>query len=226
MDHAANFLHHVPMERARSQHRTGHKYIVIVVASLAAGPMAGLAAPRATDPDWPCPQIKVAEVSLAAVWTGPELDPANGGWRDDAAAAALVQRIAPRRVPLEDAQASVRDFAKDAGDRRQAKLKDLLVGLFITLGQERAAVLAGLDRFGRRQKELAARIRTENEKLRALQSTPAADPAALAQATQQVTWDVEVFQDRRQAISAACAVAGKIEQRLFMLARTIQDALE
>ena len=44
--------------------------------------------------------------------------------------------------------------------------------------------------------------------------------------TQQVTWKAEMFQDRRQAIGYACEVPGKIEQRLFALARQIQQALD
>ena len=82
----------------------------------------------------------------------------------------------------------------------------MLVGLFNVLDQERGSVMAGLDRFGRRQKELAAEIRGDNEKLRALQTEPASDPKAVQQMTQQVNWEVEVFQDRRQALSYACDV--------------------
>ena len=44
--------------------------------------------------------------------------------------------------------------------------------------------------------------------------------------TQRITWEAAVFQDRRQALSYACDVPGKIEQRLFALARTIQAALQ
>jgi hypothetical protein len=38
-----------------------------------------------------------------------------------------------------------------------------------------------------------------------------------------VMWNAEVFQDRRRSLSYACDVPGKIEQRLFALARTIQE---
>jgi hypothetical protein len=215
------------MKRARpGLSDAGHRVLIAIVLLVAAAATSQAAPQRTPNADWPCPQIKVPEVSLAAIWTGPDIGSAQSGWTNDPSVAALVQQIAPRRLPVEQAQTLIRAFARDAGDLRKTKLLDLLVGLFTTLGQERAAVIAGLDRFGRRQKELAARIRAENEKLRALQSDQAADPSAVAQAAQQVTWDVEVFQDCRQAISAACAVPGKIEQRLFTLAHTIQDEIE
>ncbi len=43
---------------------------------------------------------------------------------------------------------------------------------------------------------------------------------------QRVTWEGRVFQDRRQALSYACDVPAKIEQRLFAIARAVQEVLE
>ena len=85
---------------------------------------------------------------------------------------------------------------------------------------------SGLDRFGVRQKELATAIRADNEKLRTLQADPSADASEVNRMVQQVTWDAEVFRDRRQALSYGCDVPGKIEQRLFALARIIQQELQ
>jgi hypothetical protein len=182
--------------------------------------------PGRRDPDWPCQQIKVPELSLAAVWSGPSVDTNDTSWKDNPPVADLVDRIAPRRVPIEQAQTLVHDFAQHAGAQKQPQLLQVLVGLFNVLGQERDSVLTGLDRFGSRQKELATQVRTDNEKLRALQQDKTADPNTVQQLTQQVTWEAELFQDRRQAISYACDVPGKIEQRLFALAHQIQQELD
>ncbi|WP_428488917.1 hypothetical protein [Rhodopila sp.] len=181
--------------------------------------------PGARDPDWPCQQIKVPELSIAAVWSGPAIDTGGTAWKDDPAVADLVEKLAPRREPIEHAQGLVHDFAQHAGDQKQPRLLLVLAGLFDVLGQERDSVMAGLDRFGGRQKELAAELRADNEKLRALQTASTSDPNAVQQMTQKVTWEAEVFQDRRQALSYACDVPGKIEQRLFSLARQIQQEL-
>jgi hypothetical protein len=199
----------------------------IIGAALIASTTTSLAQPPgARDPNWPCQQIKVAEMSLAAVWAGPAVDPHATTWKDDPAVADLVERLAPRRVPIDQAQTLLHDFARNAGEAKQAQLLQVLVGLFDVLDQERGSVMAGLDRFGQRQKELAAEIRGDNEKLRMLQTAPEADPKAVQQMTQQVTWEAQVFQDRRQAVSYACDVPGKIEQRLFALAQKIQQELE
>jgi hypothetical protein len=187
----------------------------------------GFAAPPGPrDPDWPCQQIKVPELSLASVWTGPTVDPQQIDWQHDQTVADLVHLIAQRREPLAAAQDKIHAFAQQANELKQQQLLALLAGLFTVLDAERGAVIAGLDRFGARQKELAAGIREDNEKLRHLQADTAADAGDVAQLVQRVTWEAEVFQDRRQALSYACDVPGKIEQRLFALARTIQQDLQ
>ncbi len=182
--------------------------------------------PGLRDPNWPCQQIKVSELSLASVWSGPPVDPRDTTWKDNPAVADLVATLAPRREPIDQAQTLLHDFAQHAGEQKQAQLLQVLVALFDVLDQERGSVIAGLDRFGKRQKELAAEIREDNAKLRTLQAEPASDPTAVEQTTQQVKWAAEVFQDRRQALGYACDVPSKIEQRLFALARQIQQELE
>ena len=192
---------------------------------LLASSAAHAARPGQRDPDWPCQQIKVPELSLAAIWSGPAIDPRQTGWKDDPEIVDLVHQLAPRRESLSQAQALIHDFAQRTGDRKQTKLLALLAGLFSVLGDERDSVMSGLDRFGGRQKELAVDIRADNEKLHAMQSDSASDPKAVQQMVQKVTWSVTVFQDRRQALRYACDVPGKIEQRLFALARQIQQEL-
>ena len=184
------------------------------------------APPGPHDPDWPCQQIKVPEMSLAAVWSGPPIELARIAWADDPAVAELVSQVTPRRMPVERAQTLIADYAEHSvGQKRPALLK-LLAGVFATLSNERGSIMVGLDRFGSRQKELAADIRADNEKLRALQTNPQSDPGDVQKLTQHVTWEAELFQDRRQALSYACDAPGKVEQRLFALARIIQHELE
>lgn len=184
------------------------------------------AAPGPRDPDWPCQQIKVPNMSLASVWSGPPLDGLHDDWRQDPQVADLVQAMAQRRVPLDEVQARIRDFAAHAGDQKQPRLLLALAAAFSLLDEERSSVIDGLDRFGARQKELAATLREDTEKLRALQASSPSEAGEMNQMQDRVTWEGRVFQDRRQALSYACEVPGKIEQRLFAIAHAIQEALE
>ena len=182
--------------------------------------------PGPRDPDWPCQQIKVPQLSLAAVWSGPPLDPQTTDWQHDQQVADLVHDIAQRREPLEQAKHKIETLALQARERKQQKLLELFAGLFSVLDSERRLVVDGLSRFGVRQKELAASIREDNEKLRTMQADPNADAGEVNQLVQRLTWQAQIFQDRHQSLSYACEVPGKIEQRLFALSRTIQQQLE
>ena len=208
-----------------TRRRLGTAGLVLGVA-LCAAVAAISAPPQPRDPDWPCQQIKVPQLSLAAVWSGPPLGRQQDDWRNDQQVVELVHDMAQRRMPIEQAQTAIRAFVAQAGDQRQPKLLRLLAGLFTVLNDERSEVVSGLDRSGVRLKGLAAQLRSDNEKLRVLQADPASDASDVNQMTQRVMWEAQVFQDRRQALSYACDVPGKIEQRLFALARTIQETLQ
>src|SRR5262245_42336450 len=88
--------------RAWRRHMKGWAVAMAVAVELVLRGMAFAADPRF--PDWPCSQVKVPEISVAAVWAGPAIDDVGNAWEEDAAIKDLVARLAARRTPLEDAQ--------------------------------------------------------------------------------------------------------------------------
>ncbi len=177
-------------------------------------------------PDWPCRAIKVAEISLPAVWSGPPVDGVKtADWREDPVIGALVERLALRRTPMEQAEAAIEEFATKAGAAKQEKLVVLFAGLFQSMAHERAQVIAGLDRFGRRQKELADAIRGETAEMRAAQDQPGANPEKLQELVNRLTWDMRIFEDKRKSVAYVCETPVLIEQRLFALGRAIAAQL-
>ncbi len=201
------------------------KFVAVVALAVGLALPALAAPPGPRDPDWPCFAIKVPTLSLAAVWTGPSVDPYLGHWSQDAEVSDLVGRIVQRRLPIDQADTAIRDLAAKAGEKKRDKLLAVMAGVFETLDTERSSVLAGLDRYGRRQKQLAEQVRADADALRAQQSAANPDAQAVAQLTERITWETRVFEDRRQSVSTACDIPTVIEQRLFALARTIQQAL-
>lgn len=184
------------------------------------------AIPAKLDKDWLCRQILVGRISLPTVWSGPSIDAVD--WRGDAAIASLVAQLAARRMPLDAAERSIEEFAKAVGPDRPRRLTALFAGLFETLNSERVQVIEGLMRFGRRQKELAERIRSENALMQA--ESDAASAREGGQETKSVAqnleWDLRVFDERRQSLAYVCETPTLIEQRLFALARIIQNNLD
>ena len=197
---------------------------VAVIAALGLRAMALAADPRF--PDWPCVQIKVPQLSVAAVWAGPSIDDAASAWEQNPAVRELVARLAARRTPLEDAQKAISDFMTGNAEEREQKAKLLFAGLFNTLDRERSAVMNGIERFSRQQKEFVARIRAETTELRNLQDSADHDAVKADELANRVEWDTRIFEERKKTIGYVCDVPVLIEQRLFALARTIQESLE
>ena len=73
---------------------------------------------------------------------------------------------------------------------------------------------------------MANRIRVEISELRELQDTLGGDERKLDELANRIDWDTRIFEERRKTISYACEVPVLIEQRLFALARAIQQAIE
>jgi hypothetical protein len=201
----------------KHDHMARRNSVALLALALAVVPIDARAA--SPDPDWPCQSIKVGSLSLASVWDGPAADAFLAHWSDDADVASLVQHVVPRRVPLQEAQAAIRGFAAGLGERRNERLLMLVAGLFDTLNQERSIVLAGLDRFGRRQRQLADSIHADMARLRRQPQD------ASTQLQDQLGWEVRLFEQRRQSAATACNVPTVIEQRLFALVRTVREAM-
>jgi hypothetical protein len=177
------------------------------------------------NPDWPCVQVKVPEISPAAVWAGAPFDDVGTKWQDDAKIKDLVARLTARRTPLEDAQKLAAEFVTASTDKKETG-RLLFAGVFDTLNALRSDVINGIERYTRRQREFAERIRAETLALRELQDKPNADPKQVAEQADRVQWETRIFEDRRRTISYVCEVPVLIEQRLFALGRAIQQEME
>lgn len=176
------------------------------------------------NPNWPCQQILVETISPAAVWAGPPIDGLD--WRSDPKVAELSAKLAVRRLPVEDAEKEIGAFAQSAAQAKATNLPELFAGIFDKLSSERSQVIAGLIRFGEKQRNLADKIKTENELyLEAQHQKKPGDPEDPS-LLEKLQWDVRVFDERRQAISYVCETPVLIEKRLFALSRAIQQQLD
>jgi hypothetical protein len=214
--------------RAATWHRRwGEAALQLIALAVTLEAASAVAAePKSAERNWPCHQILVGRVSLAAVWSGPSIE--GLAWRNDQGVADIVARLAARRTPLEDAERAVEDFARSQGASKTKKLVAVFAGLFETLNDERTQVIDGLLRFGARQKELAERIRAENALLREGpgKESPHASKQDAETVARDLEWDLRVFDERHQSLTYVCETPALIEQRLFALARVIQRSLE
>ena len=197
---------------------------VIAFAGIVHPALAG--GPANTDPDWPCHQLKVTTFPLASIWAGPALDLDSQAWRDAPEVADLAARMSQRRVPVAEVEQAVAELKTKEGQEAEPKLLGAFAAAFQNLTEQRAKVIEGLERFGRRQRAMGDSIRAENEDLQkavdANHGQPGDKDAALQK---QLDWDLRVFDDRRQSIGFVCDVPGEIEQRIGAVARAVQQAL-
>jgi hypothetical protein len=210
----------------RRWRRVGLRLIALAVTLEAASAVAAQSKSDAPERNWPCQQILVGRLSVAAVWSGPSIE--GLAWRNDQAVADIVARLAARRTPLEDAERALEDFAKAQGAGKTKKLLAVFAGLFETLNDERTQVIDGLLRFGAKQKELAGKIRAESALPRegAGKESPHAKTRDAETVARDLEWDLRVFDERHQALAYVCETPALIEQRLFALARVIQRSLD
>jgi len=180
----------------------------------------------ARHPDWPCPQILVPKLSVAAFWTGPSIDDVGDNWMKDQTVHDLVLRFAGRRTSLAEAEKEAAEFIVGTQAERQQRAKLLFAGLFATLGRERDDVMAGIERFSQRQQQLREKISAEMTDLRAQQDAAGQESATADKLSEQIAWETRIFDERRNTISYVCEVPSTIERRLFALARAIQQKLD
>jgi hypothetical protein len=189
------------------------------------------AAPAAAaDPnsEWPCEQPLRPELSMGAMWSGPDPRGDQTDWQQVPAIATLVNEVAPRRTPQDEAVTSIRRFAAGyQGEERTKVLTELFAGLFETLNAERSAIVRGIKRFYRRQDALAHRIEDGWKALGEIDPN-ATDPKLVEQRAglqQQVDWDSRIFDDRQRLLHVVCDQPQVLEQRVFALSRAIQEQL-
>lgn len=172
--------------------------------------------------DWPCIQRRVVDLSVAQMWAGPPIDPAQTRWRDDPSVASLARSLASRRTSLDEASSAIERFSNGAGTEKDAKLTMLFAGVFELINMERRRIVNGIERYARKQKALASQI-SETSRILKQNDTPPAERTTLQQKLQ---WDTRIYDDRNHALTYVCESPVLLEQRVFALSQEIARHLD
>lgn len=190
----------------------------------AEGGMAG----QEQDPDWPCEQILVPEVSAAVVWDGPAVDELTENWRDVREVAALVERIADRSAVPQQSDAQIADFAAaQPPSDKDRMLTMLFAGVLETLNADRGHLISGIKRYSRDQERRAQALDRHLSEMVELERD-STDKSAKRLEELRRTIDIEqrAFDEREKSIVYLCTRPVAVEQRLGVLARTIAGYLD
>lgn len=179
------------------------------------------------DPDWPCIQRKVPEISAGMVWAGPPADGLEQEWRAEPEVAALAQRIAARSTALEDGRSAIQDFASRQTAGKDRKLTLLFAATLAAVNAERGSIIDGIQRYTRRQVKLAERIQGQIEELNRLSDDGTEEQKTKRRELEEKhLWDTRIYEERERSLSYICEQPVLLEQRIFALAREIMSLMD
>ncbi len=195
--------------------------VIAMILMLGAAPAAFAAS--GTDPTWPCIQRKQPHLSIGQMWTGPQPDEATTTLSRDPEIAALAARLEQRRLPIEEAEPLIAEFAADADN---ARLTALMQAILDKIEPERSAMIEGIARYGQKQVDLAKMIEDRRAKMAELEAATEPDFDAIDAEEAALDWDQRIFTDRQQSLTYVCESPVILEQRAFALARAIAGHLD
>ena len=189
---------------------------------------ASSAAAAGSDPDWPCVQRKVTEISVGQVWNGPPLDGIGDSWRSDETLAELARTIASRRTDMAAAKEKIAAFASAAGADKNRRLTLLFAGVLATINAERSSIIVGIGRYARRQRGLAQKISAEAAELDKLPTENATNEQIdrREELLDMQTWDSRIFHERERSLQYVCELPVLLDQRAFALGREVSAQLD
>lgn len=175
---------------------------------------------ESTDPDWPCIQRKVENLSVGLMWPQPftkaELSPE---------AKTLAAKLALRRVSLEEAQALITAYVADHPEVSAEELGNIFSAVFDRVGKDRKRVIGGIASYAHSQVALAERINTARIEMDTLSDAATPDFDRIDLIEEQVAWDERIYTDRERSLSYVCETPVLLEKRLYAIAQMLQAAL-
>ena len=190
---------------------------------------AGNASAYEPEKDWPCVQVKVPELSAGMMWTGPVLEGAHADYKASPAALQTARKLVVRRYSEEEVASFVKQYA-DALDPagKEVELTRLFAAAFDLISAERKQVITAIERFTRRQREMAdavGKIRTELDESLKIANPNEQQLAARREIEDRLSWQTRIFDDREKSTRYVCEVPTLLEQRLFLIGRDIAEHL-
>lgn len=174
-----------------------------------------------SDPDWPCVQRKVPNLSAGQMWAGP---PAEGDWEDDPEIARLAGVMAARRTSLDEVRALATDYASGLEtSERPARMSLLFSGVLDRIDSERREIMSGISRYAHSQVALSDQVREKEAALAEMRAAPEPDLDRVEEAQDNLNWDIRVFRERSQSLTYVCETPVLLEQRAFAIARILAE---
>ncbi len=176
-----------------------------------------------SNPDWPCVQGYVPEVSASIIWAGTLPEELDKKWKDYDEIKSLVRKIVAKRLDVETAKTELKVYADSVStDARLINMTLVFAGLLERYNTRRFQYLQGIKKFSRHQAKLAEKVEQHLNQLEALKMQSGEGVAAQrVELEKTLFWSQRMFDDRETSIIPLCEKPVQVEEQLGELGRYI-----
>ena len=176
------------------------------------------------DPNWPCIQVLIEELSWGSIWTGPVLDESSSKWADDEEINSLAKKLMIRKTKEEDGIIELKKYIKKNNSKEE--LTKLFHALFDTTNVIWKKRVGKLLSFGKRQKLTSEMISAKLQKIKDLSKDFENNKEEIEKLEQEQFWDIRRFEDRRALSDSLCEQPRFYEKRLGVYTKVILENIE
>ena len=191
--------------------------ILFFIASNAYAPPPG----KEKDPDWPCIQVYIEELSWGSIWTGPPLDDNSSKWSDDEELNLFTKKLMNRRTKETEGIKELNIYIKK--NKSPEKLTKLFHGLFDRTNDVWKKRNTKLLSFGKRQRLTSEKISSKLEQIKELSKDFDNNKEEIEKLEQEQFWDIRRFEDRRALSDSLCEQPRFFEKRLGVYSKIILE---
>ena len=208
-------------------------------AMLSCSVMGGVAQAQEVDPEWPCVQRLVPNVSSAVMWPLPVEEDMHSLWKQDAVIRPLAERLGDLPAYTEAEAEAVSKFAQSVPDeQKEAQLSLLAVGILDVTNGIRRHYISGIKRYTRQQIAIADQIGETLNAISSLEGSPNGTAARspdmpasdepdprLEEMMATLKWHERVYDQREHAIRTLCEQPVELEVTLSDVLRDLAQYL-
>ncbi len=193
------------------------KIASLICASFCMIPSQSALGASGNDPDWPCIQGRVDEISIGQMWPFPLEEKASL----DEDAQSLVSILSLRRVTHEEAENYVKDYAADHPENNATDYGTIYSELLARINLERSRIIAGISRYAHGQQDRAQNIDAKRKGMQEEEAKDEPDFDKLDALEAEIDWDERIYKEREQSLTYVCETPVILEKRAYELAQIL-----
>lgn len=177
------------------------------------------------DPTWPCIQRKVEKLSLGLMWEGAQEVPDQHSVKLGRDAESLADRLALRKLSIEEAEGIVTEFVAAHPGTDRDSLGTVFERVFRELGAKRSKIINGIGRYSLKQIALSEKIEALRTEMDDLLGQTSPDYDKIDKLEEQLDWEERIYKERSKSLTYVCETPVRIEKRLYSIAKILMNAV-